>query len=172
MTEIIVTIMFILISLISLNSEKSIEGSYDVEAQTMHNVNNAVHASARASSSPAVKNNFDHSNIDKTLRSVAENFMRIDTNGDGLHNCIDAAILFYQYYPDKSKVCIVLNRNPNTGMNHLFNWVSTDGVWEAIEPQAYISNHSNYLMRAVWGSQYDNSYSRNVTDDYIRYVSK
>jgi hypothetical protein len=33
-----------------------------------------------------------------------------------LVNCIDAAVLFYQYFPDKDKVCIELNYNPDTGL--------------------------------------------------------
>jgi len=144
----------------------------DAKAQNKQNVTNVTQASARASSNHAIKNNSDHSSIDRTLRLVAENFMRIDVNGDGKHNCVDAAVLFYQYYPNKNNVRIALNRNLKTGMNHLFNYVFTDGVWEAIEPQAYSSNHSNYLMRAVWGSQYDNSYNRDVTSDYIVYVTK
>jgi len=81
-------------------------------------------------------------------------------------------VLFYQYYPDKSKVCIEANNNPKTGMNHLFNCVFTDGVWKAIEPQSYASKKPSYLMGAVWGEQYDNSYNRDVTSEYIRYVMK
>jgi len=169
MTDLIIAIFIcLLIGYASSNSEKF----YDVEAKSRQNVTNAAQASARASSNPAVRNNSDHSNIDRTLRLVAENSMKIDVNGDRLHNCIDAAVLFYQYYPNKSNVRIVLNINHKTGMNHLFNYVFTDGVWEAIEPQAYVTNHSNYYMAAVWRSQYDSSYNRDVTSDYIRYVTK
>ena len=110
-------------------------------------------------------------NINKTLKIVTDSMSkRIDVNGDGLINCIDAAVLFYQYYPDKSKVCIELNVNSTTGMNHLFNCVFTDGVWRAIEPQAHWKNHSSYWMRDVWGNKYDNSYNRDVTQDYIKFV--
>jgi len=144
----------------------------DIMAHNGQNVTNAVQASVRISSTPALKNNSEHSNIDDTLFLVAEHLNKIDVNNDGKHNCIDAAVLFYQYYPDKSKVCIEYNRNPNTGMNHLFNCVYTDGVWKAIEPQAYASNHSNYLMRAVWGNQYEASYNRDITSEYIKYVTK
>ncbi|MDR1839642.1 MAG: hypothetical protein LBQ93_08705 [Treponema sp.] len=129
-------------------------------------------AQASASSSSAVSKTSEHTNIDKTLRLVAEDWKKTDVNGDGKNNCIDAAVLFYQYYPDKSKVCIELNVNPKTGMNHLFNCVFTEGVWKAIEPQSYANKHTNYLMWAVWGSQYDNSLNRDVTSDYIRYVKK
>jgi len=80
--------------------------------------------------------------------------------------------LFYQYYPDKSKVCIEVNLNPGTDMHHLFNCVFTDGVWKAIEPQAYAHNYSNYFMWSAWGNQYDNSYNRDVTSDYLRNIKK
>ena len=140
------------------------------EREQEKNVSNAVQASARASSSTAVKKISEHVNIDKTLKIVAEKWKITDVNGDGLHNCIDAAVLFYQYYPDKSKVCIELNYNSKTGMNHLFNCVFTDGVWKGIEPQAYAHNYSNYYMSPVWGSQYDNTYNRDVTDKYKCYV--
>jgi len=129
-------------------------------------------ASAKSSSSLTFDKFSEHSNIDRTLRLVADNWKNTDVNGDGLYNCIDAAVLFYQYYPDKSKVCIEVNYNAKTGMNHLFNCVFTDGVWKGIEPQAYATNHTNYLMWSVWGNQYDNTYNRNVTNDYIKYVRR
>ena len=138
--------------------------------ESRQNVTNAVRASARASSSTIARNTSEHANIDKTLKIVAEKWKKTDVNGDGLHNCIDAAVLFYQYYPDKSKVCIEVNQNSKTGMHHLFNCVFTEGVWKAIEPQSYANNHSNYLMWASWGNQYDNSLNRDATNEYLRYV--
>ena len=168
MKMVITLIICSLIGFYFWNNEKSRE----IKIENMQNVTNATQASARASSTPAVRNTSEHANIDRTLRLVAENWKKKDVNGDGKHNCIDAAVLFYQFYPDKSKVCIEVNRNPKTGMNHLFNCVFTDGVWKAIEPQAYASNHSNYFMWAAWGSQYDNSYNQDVTSEYLRYVGK
>jgi hypothetical protein len=109
-------------------------------------------------------------NIEATLRIVAEKWKKTDVNGDGLHNCIDAAVLFYKYYPDKSKVCIEVNVNPRTGMNHLFNCVFTDGVWKAIESQAFANNYSNYLMWAVWGNRYDKKYNRDETEKWKIYA--
>jgi len=95
-----------------------------------------------------------------------------DVNGDDKHNCIDAAVLFYQYYPDKSKVCIELNYNPKKEFNHLFNCIFTDGIWRAIEPQTYAGGNSDYLMRSMWGTSYDNLYNKDVTSEYIKYVKK
>jgi len=116
-------------------------------------------------------NQSEHANIDKTLRIVEDKLrQKVDVNRDGKTNCIDAAVTFYKYYPDKSKVCIMINRNPSTGMNHLFNCVFTEGVWKAIEPQAYFSNHSNYLMWAVWGNKYDKSYNRDETEKWKVYA--
>jgi hypothetical protein len=112
----------------------------------------------------------ENENIERTLRRVAENLGKIDANRDGLYNCIDAAVLFYQYYPDKSKVRITLNKNPKTDFHHLFNSVIINGVWTPIEPQSYYSNHSNYFMRSVWGSRYNYSLNRDATSDYLKYV--
>lgn len=106
--------------------------------------------------------------IERTLQQVALNMK--DVNNDGLINCIDAAVLFYQYYPDKSKVTISLNRNDATGMNHLFNVVLVDGVWRAVEPQTYYTNNTAYWMRDAWGSKYDSSLNKVVTKDYLKYV--
>jgi len=164
-----VVITIIICSLIGFffwKNEKQKESGYE----SRKNVTNAVQASARASSSNVTGSISEHANIDKTLKIVAEKWKTTDINGDGLHNCIDAAVLFYQYYPDKSKVSIEVNRNPSSNFHHLFNCVFTDGVWKAIEPQSYATNHSNYLMWAVWENEYDNIYNRDVTDEYKRYV--
>jgi len=146
--------------------------SNDVKTQSRQNTTNAVQSSVRSSPPTAYNKLSEHANIDSTLRLVAEKWKKTDVNGDGKNNCIDAAVLFYQYYPDKSKVCIESNVNPKTGLNHLFNCVFTDGVWKAIEPQSYAINHSNYLMWAVWGNRYNNSYNRDVTSNYLKYVKK
>ncbi|WP_461246805.1 hypothetical protein [Treponema sp. R6D11] len=135
-------------------------------------VRNFSNTSTQSSSALAFDKFSEYSNIDKTLRIVAEKWKKTDVNGDGLYNCIDAAVLFYQYYPDKSKVCIELNYNPKEDFNHLFNCVFTDGVWKGVEPQAYAKNHSNYLMWSVWGKRYDNAYNCVATNDYIKYVRK
>ena len=106
-----------------------------------------------------------------TLNIVADQLRRgIDVNRDGLINCIDAAVLFYQHYPNKDNVTISVNDNPNTGMHHLFNVVLVDGVWRAIEPQAVFNGNRSYFMKDVWGSQYDASLNRVVTNQYKRYV--
>jgi hypothetical protein len=115
-------------------------------------------------------NTSEHANIEQTLRIVAQKWKKTDVNKDGLYNCIDAAVLFYKHYPDKSKVCIEINNNPKTGMNHLFNCVFTDGVWKAIEPQAYYNNNKNYYMWAVWGNHYDNTYNRDETERWKVYA--
>ena len=106
-----------------------------------------------------------------TLYKVSRDLDRkIDVNKDGKINCIDAAVLFYKHFPDKSKVCIEANRNTATGMNHLFNCVFANGVWRAVEPQAFHSNRKSYWMRDIWGSKYDSSKNKDVTADYIKYV--
>ena len=117
--------------------------------------------------------NDQHQNIVNTLWKVASDLDRkVDVNKDGKTNCIDAAVLFYQYYPDKSKVCIEGNKNPATGMNHLFNCEFTGGVWKAVEPQAYVGGVHPYWMWQEWGSQYDNTFNKDMTQAYIKYVKK
>ena len=166
MKLVITIIICSLIGLYFYNNQKS----HRENIVSRQNVTNTIQVSARTSSSTIARNTSERANIDKTLKIVAEIWKKTDVNGDGLHNCIDAAVLFYQYYPDKSKVCIEVNQNSKTGMHHLFNCVFTEGVWKAIEPQSYANNHSNYLMWAVWGNQYDNSLNRDATNEYLRYV--
>lgn len=149
-----------------LDNEKPQEANFENRQNTAA----VVKAFARSPLIDTVENTSKHENIEKTLRLVAEKWKRTDTNGDGLYNCIDAAVLFYQYYPDRSNVRIIVNQSQKTGMNHLFNCVFMDGTWETIEPQSFANNHANYLMRSVWGNRYDNSYDRDATSDYSRYA--
>ena len=114
-----------------------------------------------------------HSNIEQTLRIVAKKWKSSDVNKDGLYNCIDAAVLFYKYYPDKSKVAILVNKNPSTDMHHLFNAVLINRSWRAVEPQAYYLGwkaHNTYFMRDIWGSKYDASLNKDAWNDYGRFV--
>ena len=122
---------------------------------------------------PAPKNTGNaYQMIDKTLERTAVDLRRdVDMNRDGLTNCIDAAVTFYKWYPDKNNVCIMLNVNDATGMNHLFNCVRIDGVWIAIEPQAYwISHGRKYRMAAYWGNQYNRAFNKDVTLHWKQYA--
>ncbi len=83
-----------------------------------------------------------------------------DINGDGKINCIDYAIsykLIWDQYNSASKYkCeIVRNKNPNTGMHHLFirirNFYTYE--WEYIEPQNGIK------MELFWGDKYNPAYN-------------
>jgi len=113
----------------------------------------------------------EHTDIDRTIRYVTGQLrLNVDANGDGLSNCIDAAVLFYQHYPDKNRVSIIHNKNNITGMNHLFNSVYTDGVWRTIEPQAYYTNYNSYWMKDVWGRKYDSTYDKDATYTYSRFA--
>ena len=112
-----------------------------------------------------------NSDVTKSLERVAADLNKIvDVNGDGLVNCIDAAVLFYKYYPDKNSVCIEANENLKTGMNHLFNCVLINGNWVAIEPQAYWMNRGVIRMHDYWGSKYDVKYNKDETHLYLKYV--
>jgi hypothetical protein len=113
----------------------------------------------------------EHASIDWTIRRVTELLRKnADVNGDGLTNCIDAAVLFYQLYPDKNNARIMINRNFIAGMNHLYISVFSGGIWIAVEPQAYHTNHCSFLMQNVWGRRYDSRFSRDATQRYLRYV--
>jgi len=88
----------------------------------------------------------------KVLRDVAVRFERHDDlNGDGKSNCIDAAIMFYEMFPDRKKVRIVSNYS----INHTFNYVLINGKWISIEPQAHYARDPSYLMENVWKEDYD-----------------
>ena len=143
--------------------EKSINNIFSTPTAISQNTTNST-------TTRLITNDSQHANIDSTLRIVAEKWKKTDVNRDSLHNCIDAAVLFYKYYPDKNKVCIEINVNAKTGMNHLFNCVFTEGVWKAIEPQAYALNHKNYYMWSVWGNKYDNKHNRDVTEIWKIYA--
>jgi len=128
------------------------------------------HSTASTVTTRTNTNDSQHANIEATLRIVTQKWRTVDVNRDGKHNCIDAAVLFYKYYPVRDRVAIIINVNPRTGMNHLFNAVLINGTWIAIEPQAYATNHSSYWMKDVWGNQYDNSYNRVATETYARFA--
>ena len=109
--------------------------------------------------------------IEVTLQKVnLEMKRKADVNGDELTNCIDAAVLFYQYYPYKQEVAIIVNKNANTGMNHLFNAVIINDTWRAIEPQSVYSNNKSYFMKEVWGRLYDHTKNKDVTEQYKVHV--
>jgi hypothetical protein len=93
-----------------------------------------------------------------------------DVNGDGKINCIDAAVTFYKYYPNKSEVTIETNYNTATGMNHAFNCIKINGVWRAIEPQTVWHNRTSYWMRDFWGSTYNSSFNKDETEKYKVYA--
>ena len=112
-----------------------------------------------------------HANIDETLSKVAEELWKgRDVNGDKLLNCIDATVIFYHYFPDQSKVCIMGNVNPATNFNHLFIGVFSDGVWKFIEPQAYYSGNESYWMEDVWDTRYDRRYNKEETRQWRWYL--
>jgi len=117
-------------------------------------------------------NNIQFTHIENTLKIVAEKWKTTDVNGDGKINCIDAALLFYIYYPDKYYVRIIANENPDNDFYHLFNAVLINGFWWEIEPQTYAYEESSYWMKDVWGNLYDYSLNYDVTDYFLDYISK
>jgi len=126
-------------------------------------------AQSKAPSPAPVKD--ERTDIVLALQKVAKDLdAGRDVNGDGLSNCIDAACLFYKYFPDKSNVAIVVNRNDATEMYHMFNSVMVDGVWRTIEPQAIWGNKKSYWMKDIWGDSYDYTFNKVVTGEYKKFA--
>ena len=106
------------------------------------------------------------------LRHVAVDLHNnADVNGDGLTNCIDAAVLFYKYYPEKDNVAIMWNNNPTNKFNHLYNVVRDHEGWRSVEPQTLYTGKASYNMTETWGSQYDIKYNTNATEKYKVYAN-
>ena len=102
--------------------------------------------------------------IRQTISKVTYDMMHdvdVDSNGD--ISCIDAAVLFYKYFPDKSKVCIEWNYNPKKDFNHMFNCVLINESWRAIEPQMLMFLRDTYWMADIWGDRYDSRLNKDVT---------
>jgi len=117
------------------------------------------------------RNSNDESSIQTTLYKVAKDLeYKKDINRDGKVNCIDAALLFYRYFPDKNKVRVYWNRNDAKDFNHLFNLVLFNGEWIGVEPQAKFCGFNSYRMRPIWGDQYDYRLNQDVTDSWLQYL--
>jgi len=157
----ILTLLFLFLACLSWKAENK-----EVTASAVTPVATAKKTAVSTQNSDSSQ----YANIDQTIRVVSQKYKNTDVNKDGLYNCIDAAVLFYQYYPERTKVSIIINVNPNTGMNHLFNAVLINGSWIGIEPQAYATGYSTYWMKDVWGKKYDNTYNRVALDTYSRYA--
>jgi len=110
--------------------------------------------------------------VNETLRLVAHDMKtKMDVNKDGKINCIDAAVLFYQHFPDKTRVAIIRNYNPGKNFNHLFNTVKfEDGLWYTVEPQTFWMGLSIYTMINVWGTQYDSKFNTDETARWSAFV--
>jgi len=136
--------------------------------------NNVVTVQTVTPQQARTDNRSTHQMIEDALWAVSRDMNAgRDMNRDGKINCEDAAILFYMHYPIKREVRIYANDNPATGMSHAFNLVLIDGVWRAIEPQAYhVGWHkmNTYFMRDIWGAKYDHTKNKNAWDDYGRWV--
>jgi hypothetical protein len=88
-----------------------------------------------------------------------------DCNGDGVVNCIDYAIRFYEVCPH---AFIILNKNKVTNMNHLFNAVHVKSGWLFIDPGTVDPYY--YTMKQVWGSMYNPYCNMDVTKYYSKWA--
>jgi len=109
--------------------------------------------------------------IRETLEKVAYDWdvKKVDVNSDGLINCIDAAVLFYNYYPDKKDVKIISTIIKNPG-GHLFNMVGDIDI----EPQAFTTTPKWHLysMGFIWGKDYKPQYNRDETYMWKAYARR
>jgi hypothetical protein len=106
----------------------------------------------------------DPSMIPTVLR-IMKRYGVPDMNKDGKVDCIDYSIYFRMLYG--SNAFIIMNKNPKTGMNHMFIQVHTSLSFYDIEPQGteYV-----YAMSAIWGMKYDPFYNQDVTSQWGGYV--
>jgi hypothetical protein len=104
--------------------------------------------------------------IRKTLRQIK----RVDIDGDGLTNCIDYTLQFYDLYPEQDKVRIMYNNNKNRpGRKWVHLFVSVDDM--PVEPGAYLSDDNPekwFGMSKFWGDIYDPSLNIDLTYDVAR----
>jgi len=106
--------------------------------------------------------------IRETLEKVAYDWdvAKHDIYPDGVMNCMDAAISFYKYYPDKKDVKIMYTI-VNPPARHLFNKVKSI----AVEPQAFTKPAwSVYTMKEIWGAKYTPSCNRDETNVWKGYA--
>jgi hypothetical protein len=104
------------------------------------------------------------------LAYSSSNFKRLDRSRDGLYNCQDAAMLFYEKYPNKAHVKIIHQNNPNTGLNHLLNLAWVDGEWIEVEPQTLHGGGMwvEWIENGV--QRYDPVYNTDETDKWKQFA--
>lgn len=104
----------------------------------------------------------DNDVLDARVREVIKDVHAkiYDMNGDGLINCQDYSVLFHYLWNRKYKaLCMMtINRNPKTGMNHMFITIYLGCNVYHIEPQY---PEWFYIMETVWGDKYDSRYDEN-----------
>jgi hypothetical protein len=110
----------------------------------------------RANDNPQNTSTVRTDSIVNTLHKI----QNMDTNNDGLINCIDYALQFYDLYPDKSNIRLVWNKN-KPGMNHLF--IKVNGI--AVEPASYINPSEDFFrMDKSYPTVYNPVYDRDITN--------
>ena len=131
---------------------------------------NAESQARRTYASTSIQQTSYNRNVTQTLNRVAVDLRNnVDVNRDGKINCVDAAVLFYQYYPNKNDVRITLNKHPTNGFNHLFNMVRINGVWRGVEPQSVFAGHNSFYMTDAWPQKYDHQFNQDATSKYSVY---
>jgi hypothetical protein len=101
-------------------------------------------------SPPPLRDPYNDKRIWETLTKVHDNIY--DVNGDRKTNCVDYSNLFYYYSPFKY-TDVVVNYNPNSDFNHMFNAVKINGQIIYVEPQS--KSGKSYDLQKFWGARYN-----------------
>jgi hypothetical protein len=120
----------------------------------------------------AQNTNADGTRGSMTLRDIPTYLMAMksqlrDVDGDGVIDCLDKAVVFYEVYPGYSEIWV--NYNPNTGMNHAINRIMLfSGEYVFVDSST--TDIERWHPWQVWGNKYDAKYNRDATYLYSEYA--
>lgn len=108
-------------------------------------------------------------NIQTRIASTIRDIQReiYDLNFDGKVNCIDYSCMFKIYWNhnyNKNECEIVRNKNPRTGMHHLFIRINIGPDFVLVEP--WTKSKKEYVMKHCWDDFYDSYYNYYGETDY------
>jgi len=104
-------------------------------------------------------------NIPRILSVMRQGGGVWDVNEDGNIDCIDYSIIFRTLYGSNAR--IIINVNPNSGMNHMFIQIRYSGGHMDIEPQG---TPERYSMGLIWGVRYNPVFNRDVTSEWTQVI--
>ena len=99
-------------------------------------------------------------NIPRILNFIQLNEVD-DANDDNKINCIDYSVIFQALYGSDAR--LMVNRNPKTGMNHMFVRIFIKESFIDIDPQGTVDS---YFMQEIWGDKYDPKFNKDETEKW------